>query len=57
MLEEASNLRRGGVTEDVEGLVVAVLRVGRSAKAETLLRRFSAIAESVVRNRLIIVIR
>ena len=46
MLEEASNLRRGGsTTEDVEGLVVAVLRVGRSAKAKTLLRRFSAIAK------------
>ena len=50
MLEEASNLRRGGsTTEDVEGLVVAVLRGGRSAKAKTLLRRFSAIAEPVVR--------
>ena len=46
MLEEASNLRRGGsVTKDVEGLVVAVLRGGRSVGAETLLRRFSAIAE------------
>ena len=46
MLEGASNLRRGGsVTEDIEGLVVAVLRGGRSAGAETLLQRFSAIAE------------
>ena len=46
MLEEASNLqRRGSVTKDVEGLVVAVLRGGRSAEAKTLLRRFSTIAE------------
>ena len=46
MLEGASNSRRGGsVTEGVEGLVVAVLRGGRSVGAETLLRRFSAIAE------------
>ena len=46
MLEGASNLRRrGSTTKDVEGPVVAVLRVGRSAKAETLLRRFSAIAK------------
>ena len=45
MSEEASNLRRGGsVTKDVEGLVVAVLRGGRSAKAKTLLQRLGAIA-------------
>ena len=46
MLEEVSNLRRrGSITEDVEGLVVAVLRRGRSAKAETLLRRLGVIAK------------
>ena len=45
MLEEASNLRRRGTTKDVEGLVVAVLRGGRSAKAKTLLRRLGAIAK------------
>ena len=46
MSEEASNLRRGGsTTEDVEGLVVAVLRRSRLVGAKTLLRRFSAIAE------------
>ena len=50
MLEGASNLRRGGsTTEDVEGLVVAVLRGGRLVEAETLLRRLGAIAELVVR--------
>ena len=46
MLEEASNLRRGGsVTEDIEGLVVAVLRGGRLVGAKILLRRFSTIAK------------
>ena len=50
MLEEASNLRRGGsTTEDVEGLVVAVLRGGRSVGAKTLLQRLGAIAKLVVR--------
>ena len=45
MLEEASNLRRGGVTEDVEGLTIAVLRRGRLAKAKTLLQRLGTIAK------------
>ena len=50
MLEEASNLRReGSVTEDVEGLAVAVLRRGRLVGAETLLRRLGAIAELTVK--------
>ena len=50
MLEEASNLRRrGSTTEDIEGLVVAVLRGSRSVGAETLLRRLGAIAELVVK--------
>ena len=43
MLEGASDLR-GGVTR-ANGLVRKVLGGGRSAKAKTLLRRFSAIAE------------
>ena len=55
MLEGASNLR-GGVTR-ANSLVRGVLGGGRSAKAETLLRRLGAIAESVVRNRLIVMIR
>ena len=44
MLEKASNLRRGGVTR-ANSLIRRVLRVGRLAKAETLLRRFSVIAK------------
>ena len=48
MLEGASDLRRGGITR-ADSLVRGVLGGGRSVGAETLLRRFSAIAESVVR--------
>ena len=44
MLEEASNLRRRGTTK-ANSLVRGVLGGGRSAKAKTLLRRFSAITE------------
>ena len=43
MLEGASNLRRG-ITK-ANSLVRRVLGGGRSAKAKTLLRRFSTIAE------------
>ena len=50
MLEEASDLRRrGSTTEDIEGLVVAVLRRGRLVEAKILLRRLGTIAELVVR--------
>ena len=50
MLEGASDSRRGGsVTKDIEGLVVAVSRGGRSVGTKTLLRRLGAIAELVVR--------
>ena len=44
MLEEASNLRRRGVTK-ANSLVKVVLGGGRSVGAETLLRRLGAIAE------------
>ena len=43
MLEGASDLRGGATRAD--GPVRGVLEGGRSAKAETLLRRFSVIAK------------
>ena len=48
MLEGASNLRRGS-TIKTNSLVVVVLRGGGSAKAKTLLQRFSTIAKPVVK--------
>ena len=44
MLEEASDLRRGGVTK-ADSPVRGVLGGGRLAKAKTLLRRFSTITK------------
>ena len=48
MLEGASNLR-GGSTTKTNSLTVVALGGGGSAKAKTLLQRFSTIAKSAVR--------
>ena len=45
MSEGASDSRRGGSATETDGPARGVSRGGRSARAETLLRRFSAIAE------------
>ena len=55
MSEGASNSRRGGGATETDGPARGVSRGGGSARAETLLRRFGAIAESAVRNRLIVI--
>ena len=54
-MSEGASDSRGGVT-GADGPAAVVLGGGGSAGAETLLRRFGAIAELTVRNRLIVMI-